>query len=97
MSKMYKAVKHVEEDWIIQLDYKFIPWALKYQKYGLPVDKSKWSHAWLNSQGEIDDATTLLPEGLNVNSWVQVRKLFDSDASDDTFLASVENDFERFP
>ena len=97
MSKMYKAVKHVEEEWIIQLDYKFIPWALKYQKYGLPVDKSKWSHAWLNSQGEIDGATSLLPEGLNVNSWVQVRKLFNSDASDDTFLASVENDFERLP
>ncbi len=97
MSKMYKELKYVEDEWIIQLDYQFIKWAQRYQRYGLPVDKSKWTQAWINAQTEIDQATTLLPDGLNVNSWVQVRKLFDSDASDDTFLASIENDFVRFP
>lgn len=97
MSKMYKELKSVEDEFIIQLDYKFIKWAQKYQLYGLPVDKTKWKHAWDNAEAKVQGATLELPEVLNVNSWVQVRKLFDSDASDDTFLATVENDFERFP
>ena len=104
MSKMYKAVKHVEDEWIIQLDYKFIPIALRYQKVGFKIDRTRLEEEKVISLGVIDEMTNLLPEkpgepgtDLLVNSWVQVRKLFDSDASDDTYLASVENDFERFP
>ncbi|RKY53648.1 MAG: hypothetical protein DRP93_06250, partial [Candidatus Neomarinimicrobiota bacterium] len=104
MSKVYKELHVIRDEWIIQLDYKFIPWALQYQKYGLPVDKPKWEHAWINAQSRIDEATENLPDKpgepgteLLVNSWVQVRKLFDSTESDDTFLASVENDAVRYP
>ena len=97
MSKMYRELKYVEDEFIIQLDYKFIKWAQRYQRYGLPVDRSKLEEEERKDIQAIEETKELLPEGLNVGSWVQVRKLFDSDASDDTFLASVENDYARHP
>lgn len=97
MPKIYRSLKHVENQFIIQLDYKVIPFMQKYQWYGLPVDKSEWRLAWDKAQNKIEEASQVLPEELNVNSWVQVRKLFNSTASDDTFMAEQENEAKRNP
>ncbi len=97
MPKIYRSIKEVEDEFIIQLDYKFIPWAVKYSQYGLIVDIEKDELAILNATGLVDEAVSELPPSLNVNSWVQVRKLFSSEASDDTFLAGIENEAIRDP
>lgn len=95
MPKIYREVKDIEDEFIIQLDYKVIPSLVQWR--GLPVDHEKADGLIMKYQGEVDECTEELPEGLNVNSWVQVRKLFTSEESDDTFLASIEDESKRDP
>ncbi len=96
MSKVYKEVRYYERDFNYQLDCKTLKTSLLSWK-GLPIDHDRVTDLKIKYQKLVDEATDNLPEGLLVNSWVQVRKLFDSTESNDTFLASVENDAERYP
>jgi len=103
MSKVYKDLRTVEDNFNIQLDYKVLKESLLSWE-GLPIDHERVEGLKAKYQGLVDEATENLPSKpgspgveLLVNSWVQVRALFDSTESDDTFLASVENDAERFP
>lgn len=89
MPLIWEKVKHVRDDFIIQLDKAIIPYIIEYGHRGLPVNKDKWHEAWEKAQIKIDEAVAILPEGLNVNSYIQVRKLLGSTESDDTYLAKV--------
>ncbi len=102
MPKIYREVKSVEDEFIIQLDYKVIPTLVKWR--GLPIDHLRTDELIMKYTGIVDESTDELPDKpgepgtpLLVNSWVQVRKLFGSDASDDTFLASIEDESKRDP
>lgn len=89
MPLVWEKVKHVRDDFIIQLDKAVIPYIIEYGHRGLPVNKDKWKLAWDKAQGRIDTSIATLPKGLNVNSYIQVRALLESTESDDTYLAKV--------
>ena len=102
MPKIYRELKDIEEEFIIQLDYKVIPSLIRWT--GLPIDHVRTEELKVKYQGLVDEATEELPDKpgepgtpLLVNSWVQVRKLFDSAESDDTFLAGIEDQSKRDP
>ncbi|MCI4436842.1 MAG: hypothetical protein JHC33_08565 [Ignisphaera sp.] len=95
LSKVYKELKYVEDEFIIQLDYKVIPALQEWQ--GLPIDQNKVAELKTKFNDIELECSLTLPPGLNVNSYVQVRKLLNIEGSDDTALAEVEDQASRFP
>ncbi len=103
MPLIWEKVKHVRDEFVIQLDKEIIPFILEYGHRGLPLNKERWQLAWDITQERIEHNTSILPlvaeqkNGkatgkeipLNVNSYPQVRKLLMSVESDDTYLAKV--------
>ena len=102
MPKIYRTVKDIEDEFIIKLDYLVIESLVQWT--GLPINHAIVEELKVKFQGLVDEAIEELPDKpgepgtpLLVNSWVQVRKLFNSEESDDTFLASIEDESKRDP
>ena len=89
MPKIYNDLKYFEDEFIIQIDYKFINWCTEYQWNGLPLDHSELARHTAEQEILVQESVDFLPMGFNPRSYKQVRDLLDTEESDDSFLASV--------
>lgn len=89
LPKVYHAVKSASDKFVVKLDKAVIPYIQKWQKNGLIIDQSELQKAIDGAEQKIEEARAILPKGFNPRSYVQVRRLFNSDASDDMFLSLV--------
>ena len=87
LPKLFHMVKGKTNDFIYQLDKTFLRSSVVWQQNGLPVDQDRLAQVKIETQEVIDRQTLLLPPGLNINSYKQVREAVGSDSSDDLALA----------
>lgn len=91
---VYHAVKHMQESLSYKVDMLTLNYCLDFQWNGMPIDMNRVMEEKVKCLKAIND-NPLPPnpkkpsEPLNVNSYVQVRALLDTDASDDIALAKL--------
>lgn len=74
------------------VDKKFIHNSLRWQRFGLPVNEEIRCSLFDKVESDLEKVTLQLPEGLNVNSFVQVRSFLNthSSAKEDLMRLDVE-------
>lgn len=91
MQPIWENTQHHTEDPVYRLDNiiqrKFIG---DWHHYGVPVNPYFHQQALAEIEKTVEENTKVLPEGLNINSYIQVRKILNSDRSDDEYLAGLE-------
>jgi len=85
MPEVWDAVKHVIDDQCYVLDKSALRIALDFQWNGLPVDSDRLNVEYTRISKEL----TEIPMPINANSWQQVRKWLNVDASDKKFLSDL--------
>lgn len=83
-----ECIKHLQDKGYI-LDKKSVDLMLKFQEFGLPVNKEKFDLECAKISADIHYYTSVLPEGLNVNSSKQVCNLLNTPSADDLQLAEL--------
>lgn len=72
------------------VDKEFLANSLKWQRNGLPVNEEIRQREYAGVLSDLEAVTEELPQGLNVNSFVQVRKCLGSTASAKDDLLALE-------
>jgi len=70
---VWNAVKHVTNTFVYELDIKIAEYQLKIHERGMPIDVAKLKLLRDKDNKKVMEMTRVLPTGLNVNSYVQVR------------------------
>jgi len=93
MKKIWdKIADKVKEKSVYKLDAANLDYAIQWQQTGLKVDREIRSKEEKRVREELELVTAQLPEGLNVNSYKQVRALLNSDKSDADYLIRKANE-----
>jgi len=74
LPKLYHAVKAFRNDFNFKLDSRIAEYATLMPEMGMPVDPERLLKLEKDDNAEVIRLTSVLPEGLNVNSYIQVRK-----------------------
>jgi len=89
MPEVYEGVKSHVDTVAYKLDMLSLQAALKMQLVGMPFDTEKATAFIKVADVEVASLKARLPEGLNPNSYKQVRELLGTDQSDGLFLAGL--------
>lgn len=89
LPRLYNIVKVACNDFIYLLDKSFISNALKWQQNGMPIDRAALTTLEQSAKARLTEIDKILPEDLNINSYLQVRKFLGMDSSDDLALADA--------
>ena len=87
---IYPWLDHQATRVVYHLDRKATAVAIDISRHGLHLDMEGIEAIRAEQEAAIIEHAAALPYDFNVNSYKQVRALFNSDASDDIFLASKE-------
>jgi len=89
MPEVLAAVSDVKDSLTYKLDMLSVAAALPMQQCGMPFLAGEARAFIAEAEGNLAPLVSYLPEGLNVNSYKQVRALLGTDQSDGLFLASL--------
>lgn len=93
MKKIWdKIANSVIDKSVYKLDAANLDYAARWQQTGLKVDRKVRSEEEYKVKQELELVTSQLPDGLNVNSYKQVRALLNSDKSDADYLIRRANE-----
>lgn len=90
LPKLWEAVSMHTSKGFYLVDKEFLANSQKWQRNGLPVDLDIRAQEEKNVEKELEEVTEALPLGLNVNSFVQVRKVLACTASAKDDLLEME-------
>lgn len=91
---VYEAVKHMKESLSYKLDMLTLRYCLDFQWNGMPIDQRRVMEEKVKcikaqKENPLPPNPNKPSEPVNCNSYVQVRKLLNTDASDDIALAKL--------
>ena len=89
MPAVYEAVKGERDKFAVQLDYAVIPYIMRWQQNGMPVLQDRLEEQIKFATRQVEFSKSILPPNFNPRSYIQVRRLFNSEESNGKFLQSV--------
>ncbi len=91
LPKLWNKVKHIEPDFNYKIDKKIAEYSMDVAKKGMPVDRGELTKLMVHFTDEIARTKTILGN-VNVNSYIQVRKLMGlENESDELTLRIIAN------
>ncbi len=93
LPSVYHAVKEIFDDISYTLDMVCVRYSLDFEKNGFPVNRDALEETYAEMQEEDARLASILPLGLNVNSYVQVRAALggiESSSADVLLMMSVD-------
>lgn len=95
LGHLYDAVKDFRDHVLYKQDIQTCKDNFVWQKNGFPVDLEAASREYENLKKQDKELADKLPQGLNVNSWQQVRKYLGTNESSEAFLLFLWADVEE--